>query len=256
MGEFGEWLLGRLSRDPGAADYAGATDTYTLDNALDFACRTVPGFLDRIRGKRVLDYGCGDGWQAVAMIRHGAREVVAVDIRAEQLDATMARARQCGCAGRVRAGKAVPRDLAGSLDVAVSLNSLEHFGEPEHDLAMMRAAMRPGGQVIVSFSECWFNHNGSHMGFFTRVPWVNVWFSEATVMKVRSRYRDDGARRYADVPGGLNRMTLMRFERIVRESGMSVELLKFYSTRNLPLVARIPIVREFLVSAAACVLRT
>ena len=93
------------------------------------------------------------------------------------------------------------------------------------------------------------------MVFFTKVPWVHVWFSERTVMRVRSRFRGDGATRYEDVEGGLNRMTLAKFERIIRASGMSLEYLKYHPTKGLPLMDKLPLVREFMVSAATCILR-
>ncbi|CAN5864331.1 hypothetical protein BH24ACI4_BH24ACI4_08100 [soil metagenome] len=58
------------------------------------------------------------------------------------------------------------------------------------------------------------------MVHFTKLPWVNVLFSERTVMQVRARFRDDGATRYEEVVMGLNRMTIARFERLIRASGM------------------------------------
>ncbi len=74
-------------------------------------------------------------------------------------------------------------------------------------------------------------------------------------MRFRSRYRNDGATRYEDVVGGLNRMTLAKFERVLRASGLVIERLQYHATRGLPLVTRIPLVRELLTSAATTVLR-
>ena len=74
-------------------------------------------------------------------------------------------------------------------------------------------------------------------------------------MHVRSQFRADGARRYEDVEGGLNRMTLAKFESIIRSSGLTVEFLRYYPVRGLPFVKDIPVIRELLVASAACVLR-
>ena len=57
---------------------------------------------------------------------------------------------------------------------------------------------------------------------FTRVPWVQLFFDEQTVLRVRARYVDDGATRYEDVQGGLNRMTLARFDAFVAGAGLRV----------------------------------
>jgi 2-polyprenyl-3-methyl-5-hydroxy-6-metoxy-1,4-benzoquinol methylase len=256
MSKLGERLLLLLSRDPNAPDYGdGATLRYTLENALDFARKTIPDFERLILGQTVLDYGCGPGWQAVAMHRLGARRVVGVDINERWLPAARQLAEQAGCTGPISFHPAAPEELQGTFDVVVSLSSMEHFRDPQCELTRMRQAVRPGGLVVISFAEPWLSHSGSHMGFLTKVPWVNLLFSEQTVMRVRAQFRQDGATRYEEVEGGLNRMTLRKFERLIPPAGMRVELLKYYPTKGLPLVGRLPLVREFLISAATCVLR-
>jgi hypothetical protein len=94
------------------------------------------------------------------------------------------------------------------------------------------------------------------MDGFTRLPWVNLLFPERDVMAVRSLYRHDGATRYEDIEGGLNRMTVARFERLMQESGMRVESLRLFSVKGLPAVTKIPIVRELMTAACSAVLTT
>jgi 2-polyprenyl-3-methyl-5-hydroxy-6-metoxy-1,4-benzoquinol methylase len=250
----GERILLGLSREPGTPDYPGGTLKTNMNNSLDYLLKTVPGFLEIIRGKSVLDFGCGWGWQAVAMVRQGARFVVGIDIVKENLEK-----------GRVLAKKwhltdhqirFVDRlDTSSNFDVVLSCGSFEHFSEPETVLRQMCHAALPSGTVIISFAEPWYSAHGSHMDSFTRLPWVNILFSEKTVMKVRQNFRDDAAKRYEDVQGGLNRMTLAKFEKIIHGSGMKVEWLRYYATKNLPLVIKLPVLREVLTSAVACILR-
>ena len=252
----GERLLLALSRDPQVPDYPTTTAQYNLSNALNFLRKTIPGLSDQVRDQVVLDYGCGPGWQAVAMHQQcGASRVVGIDINEKWLAAGRALAEREGCVGSVTFVREIPTELQGAFDIAISIGSFEHFDDPASNLHQMREAVKPGGRVIVTFAEPWLSHSGSHMDFFTKVPWVNVWFSEETVMRVRSRFRDDGATRYEEVEGGLNRMTLAKFEVIMKQSGMSVEALYYHPTKGLPLVAKIPVVRELLVSAASCILR-
>jgi 2-polyprenyl-3-methyl-5-hydroxy-6-metoxy-1,4-benzoquinol methylase len=250
-----ERLLLLFCRKPGSEDYLKTTATYTLDNALEFARKTIPDFDGLVRNKLVLDYGCGHGWQAVAMQKAGARRVVGVDILDERLAHGEALARREGVGNHVEFHRLLPSHLSGTFDVVLSLSAFEHFGDPAAELQAMQAAARPGGAVVVSFAEPWLSPHGSHMGHFTNLPWVNVLFSEDTVMRVRARFRDDGATRYEDVRGGLNRMTLARFERIVRASGMTVESLAVHTVKGLPLVGRLPVLREYLTAAASCILR-
>src|SRR6185295_17363584 len=74
-----ERILLYFARSPGEPEI-GATAHYSLDNCLSFPLKTVSDLVDRIRGRRVLDFGCGLGWQAVAIQKLGASETWGVDI--------------------------------------------------------------------------------------------------------------------------------------------------------------------------------
>lgn len=247
----GERILLRFCREPGSEPYPGGTSRTTVDNALDFLSKTVPGFVEEIRGREVLDFGCGYGHQAVAMARRHAARVVGLDLPRPGL---LAAWQAVGALEipNLTLTTGLPDDAM--FDVVVSCSSFEHFADPASILDVMRQRTKPGGRVIVSFAEPWLSPFGSHMDGFTRLPWVNVLFAERTVMRVRSRFRSDGATCYEEVEGGLNRMTIRRFERIVRESGMLVERMRLFPVKGLPIVHRVPVLREFLTSAVSCVL--
>jgi SAM-dependent methyltransferase len=247
----GEWILTAMSRDPGTPDYAGGTATTTLDNALDFLEKTVPNFREMTRDRSVLDFGCGLGLQAAALARLSpTARVVGVDLPRPILQE---RWRQYDAPNLTLTTELPDGEL---FDIVYSCSSFEHFADPAHILTLMCARAKPnGGLVIVSFAEPWFSPHGSHMDGFTRLPWVNLLFTEKTVLKVRSRYRSDGARRYEDVEGGLNRMTVARFERLMRGSGMRIQSLRLFPVKGLPVVSHIPVVRELMTAAASCVLQ-
>lgn len=256
--QIGERLLLSLSRKPGSSEYAGATLNYTVKNALDFPKKTIPNLLDQIRNKAVLDYGCGPGFQAVAMACEGAKSVVGVDINQKWLERARALAAENKCEDRVSFSEAASflADTSNreKFDVTLCCGSFEHFADSAKELANMKSMTRRGGKILITFAEPWLSPHGSHMDNFCRLPYLNVFFSEKTVMAVRSRFKDDGATRYEDILSGLNKMTLARFERIIRDSGLRVEYQNYFATKNLPVVKNIPYLREFLVSAVTCIL--
>jgi SAM-dependent methyltransferase len=219
----------------------GGTQRHVGDHALDFIFATVPNFLGEIEGKSVLDYGCGRGDQALAIARAGAARVVGYDPFPKfPVD------RQ-----GVEFVSELPTDR---FDVVLNCSAFEHFAHPEAELASMRSLT--GGKLIITWAEPWYSNNGSHMGDFIRIPWVNLLFPERSVMLVRSLYRDDGATSYetCGLGGAVNRMTVARFEKIVKNSGMRVEYMRHHPTRGLPLVTKIPVLRELLTSACTCIL--
>jgi SAM-dependent methyltransferase len=234
-------ILQALSRAPGSADYPGGTVRNVGDHALDFVLKTVPGFAEMIRSKRVLDYGCGHGDQALAMKRAGAASVVGYDPYPKFPQSTPG----------VEFTAELPRE---TFDIVLSCSAFEHFAEPERELKTMRELT--AGLLVITWAEPWYSHSGSHMNFFTRIPWVNLLFPESSVLLVRSLYRDDGATTYetCGLGGAVNRMTVARFERIARASGMRIDLLRHYATLGLPLVTGVPVLRELLTSACVCIL--
>ena len=116
---------------------------------------TLPGiaeFLGDLRGKRVIEYGCGLGKLTVLLARSGA-EVTAFDISSGSIETTRERARLTGVEDRitltVAAGEQLPFDDA-SFDIAVGKAVLHHL-DPVTGSRELARVLRPGGRA--AFSE-------------------------------------------------------------------------------------------------------
>jgi SAM-dependent methyltransferase len=257
----GERALLSLAKPEGASA-GGATVSYSIDNCLDFPRFTIPGFEGLIHGKVVLDHGCGPGWQSVAMrTKCGAARVFGLDIVPEWFEHGAALARQHGCAGQVSFGPAIPPDLKEAFDIVLSLSAFEHYADPAAELQRMRSHLKPGGFILLAFAEPWYSPYGSHFSGYTRipgtgvpVPWLNLLFSDRALLTLRERFRPDHPGELENISGGLNRLSVARFERIVASSGMRVEQMRLFAVKRLPLVTQIPVLRELFTSAASCVL--
>ena len=245
-----EALLIKFCKPLDAPDYPGGTARTNLDNALSFLLKTVPEFTSMVRDKSVLDFGCGLGNQAAKLAIDYGCKVTGVDLPRPYLQSHWA---QFASIPNLRLTTDLP--AAEQFDVVYSCSSFEHFSDPESILQLMAKRVKPGGRLVITFAEPWYSNNGSHMGGFCRLPWVNLMFSERTIMRVRSRYRTDGAKRFEEVEGGLNQMSVAKFERIMRSSGMRIESLKLWPTKGLPLVTDLPVLRELLTSACSCILQ-
>jgi SAM-dependent methyltransferase len=249
-----ERLLLFLSRRPEADDYEAGRDHWTGDDALSHLCRFLPDFLTRIDGKEVLDFGCGTGYQSVALARMGAKHVVGLDINATFLQKARELASDFGLAEQVRFTDSFTRELYNRFDVVISQSSMEHFKNPARALDEMKAAVKQDGVILITFGCPWYSPYGSHMHFFVRLPWVNILFDEKTVMNVRSRFRNDGAVRYEQVEGGLNKMSVKKFERLIRECDLEVVYKKYEAVKGISFVVRLPVLRELFVNNISCIL--
>lgn len=249
-----EKLLLLLSRRPGTSDYAAGHDHWTVQNALDRLCLNVPGFREMIREKDILDYGCGEGYQSVAMAKYGAQRVLGVEINGAYREQAWRLAAENGVQDQTRFVNNCDEAGKGRFDLVISHNSMEHFHDPEIALREMAAALKPDGKLVISFDPPWFAPYGSHMHFFTRVPWVNVLFRERTVMSVRRCFINDGATRYEEVGGGLNRMSVAKFERVVAASGMQIVYRRYTCVKRLNFLAIVPGIRELFVNQVYAIL--
>ena len=101
-----------------------------------------------LAGKRALDVGCGAGLLCEPLARLGAA-VTGVDAAAENIAVASAHATGAGLSIDYRCGDVGELGLAG-FDLVTSLEVLEHVADPAAFIAALRAALAPGGLLILS----------------------------------------------------------------------------------------------------------
>jgi len=248
FGPASEQALLLLSRRPGTHDYTAGKNEWRVEDALSILCRVFPDFVSTIRGMHVLDYGSGTGYQVAALAKNGASYVAGIDTNPKCLLAARELVRNLNLQDQVEFFDSFDARLKGRFDIVIAQNSMEHFPDPALRLQEMAAALRPNGRVFVTFGPPWFAPYGSHMFFFTKLPWVNIVFDETTVLNVRRHFRHDGAKRYEDVESGLNRMTVRKFERLLADANVRVLFKKYECVKNIDFLGSIPVIRELFVN--------
>ena len=180
-----------------------------------------------IAGKTVIDFGCGEGDAAVELARRGAQSVIGVDIREEVLQSARRKARAAGV-DHICLFTQSTRERA---DIILSLDAFEHFAQPSAVLRSMEMLLKPAGEVVVSFGPTWLHPFGGHL--FSVFPWAHLIFSEEAIIRWRSGFKTDGAMRFGEVAGGLNQITIRRFENTVRDSPFQFVSLETVPIRKL-----------------------
>lgn len=197
-----------------------------------------PGLAEMVRGKTVIDFGCGEGADTLDVARLGAKKAIGVDIRLPFLERAKARAAAEGLDDRCEFGTSTTTKA----DVVFSIDAFEHFADPGGILDLIHGLLNPGGRLILCFGPTWYHPLGGHL--FSVFPWAHVVFSEAALVRWRSTIRSDGATKFSEVDGGLNQMTIARFERLVAASQFRFESMKMIPIRSLrPIHSRLT--REF-----------
>lgn len=245
-----ERLLLSLSHEPTEA----ARNECSLETALSLLSSAFPGFEREIAGKDILDFGCGAGLQSAAMALGGARYVLGLDTNLRTLQHARELADKLHTQNQIELAERLEARHKGAFDIVISQNSMEHFHDPVAVLEEMKSALKSGGKILITFGPPWFSPYGSHTSFFTPVPWANILFPESAVMSVRSRYIGDGATRYEDVEGGLNKMTVRGFERLVEQCGLDAVHRRYQCVKGLDILSQLPLARELFVNHVSCVL--
>ena len=205
-------------------------------------------FFQQITGKVVIDFGCGEGADAVEMALKGARRVIGIDIREDVLQAARRRALEAG----VQNVCSFTTSTKEPADVVVSVDAFEHFADPAEILRTMNALLRPTGEVLASFGPIWYHPLGGHL--FSVFPWAHLIFSEKALINWRSTFKSDGATRFSEVAGGLNQMTIARFEKLVAASPLQFAQLELVPIRKLRRFHN-RLTREFTTAVVRCRLR-
>jgi SAM-dependent methyltransferase len=199
----------------------------------------------RIADKVVIDFGCGEGADAVEMAANGAKRVIGIDMREDVLQTAHEKARKAAVQDRCFFATSTD-ELA---DFVVSMDAFEHFADPGEILRIMDSLLRPTGEVLISFGPTWYHPLGGHL--FSVFPWAHLIFSEKALLRWRSTFKTDGATRFGEVAGGLNQMTIARFQSIITRSPLKVASLELVPIRKLRPFHNC-LTREFTTSIVRC----
>jgi SAM-dependent methyltransferase len=178
----------------------------------------MPDWLD-LRGKSVLDVGCGLGELCLEAARRGARRVVGVDVGRPGIEYARwslgQRAQRPPVELRAYGGD--PDELAGErFDVVLSKDSFERYKLPPsvpglHAMAeRMADRLAPDGLLAMRLGPLWKAPYGGHIDAW--LPWAHLLFPEDVIFERYRRDRLPGKTARTFEEGvGVNRTTLRRF---------------------------------------------
>jgi len=104
-----------------------------------------------LKGKRVIDVGCGGGLLSEGMAALGA-QVTGIDLSEKALGIARLHLYESGHAVdyRLISAEAMAAETPGGFDVVTCLEMLEHVPDPASTVAACAALVKPGGQVFLS----------------------------------------------------------------------------------------------------------
>jgi 2-polyprenyl-3-methyl-5-hydroxy-6-metoxy-1,4-benzoquinol methylase len=146
-------ILKRIS--PGAPDCCSGS---IYEGKSKLAALMGDEIFNKIAGKVIIDFGCGEGADAVEMAARGAKRVIGIDIREDILRVARQKALSAGVQDTCLFVSST-KELA---DIVVSVDAFEHFADPAETLRSMNTILQRAGEALVSFGPTWYHPLGGH----------------------------------------------------------------------------------------------
>ena len=143
-----------------AQRWADATGEYGDHNKENVLTPVLLELMGDVRGKRVLDAGCGEGYLSRLMARHGA-EVVAVDFSRDLLEIAKARTSEEGDITYIHANvEALSGVEDRTFDLVVSSMVLQDVPDHLSALREMRRVLKDDGTLVLAIAHPCFSSDG------------------------------------------------------------------------------------------------
>jgi SAM-dependent methyltransferase len=165
-----------MGAQPGTRDFFEAVIRERSTYELPWLTRIVP--FRSFGQKRVLEIGCGAGYDAYEFARNGAI-YTGIDIAPENIDRTRSHLALFGLAGDIREGDAEDLQLrSGSFDIVFSNGVLHHVPSIEKALSEAYRVLVPGGEI-------WMIVYHRNSVFY----WLDLYLYRWWILGDRHRYR-------------------------------------------------------------------
>jgi SAM-dependent methyltransferase len=189
-----------------------------------------------LKGKRVIEIGCGFGALSVSMASLGAEKVVAFDIEEERIKFAKSNLEEnypefveivefhCISLNDISSD-----DLfTDQFDLAVSKDAFEHVDNLSKMMQQIMLLLKSGGALLSGFGPLYFSPYGDHGRYLNhqhkKIPWLPL-IPEFILFPLVSVYLKRNIHHARDL--GLNKLTPKQFRQIVSTQQWTPEYLHY-----------------------------
>ena len=197
-----------------------------------------------LKGKAVLDAGCGPGGKTLFYASKGCSSIVGVDLDPVRV----------GHAQRYLSKHPAPNvsfmvgDLSklefpsDSFDIIFLNDVFEHVARPllEEVLRELKRVLKPGGSICMEFPP-WTSFDAGHLYDHIYIPWCQLIFSDRTLINVlrqmEAKGPDIGSSSVIEHYLELNRITIPEARSLFEKLAFNIRVFRFERIKGIKLFA-------------------
>lgn len=206
------------------------------------------------RESTALVVGCDDNGVEVAWIGNRCKSTMGISIDEEQVRKSKKLLQDHSRVDFVVVPDASLPFRDESFDVIFMHNVCEHIINLESCFREYWRVLKKNGVLINKFSPLFYSPFGAHLSYALRIPWGHLLFGLRTIVEVRNLFYSGTSQADSWEGFSLNRITEGGYVRLVRRIGFKQLSLSSHTARNLPIVGRLPLLKNLFVTSVESVL--
>jgi ubiquinone/menaquinone biosynthesis C-methylase UbiE len=190
----------------------------------------ISGLANKNLAPRILEVGCGAGWIA-HLFSQDQQSIYTNDIALNLYPEVNSSAIKLS----IGDGGCLPY-CNNAFDLIYSINSFEHFNQPELILDEMIRVVRPGGIIFIAFNPLYYSPWGLHAARRLGMPYPQLLFSKATIQKYLDENRNwltqtyDNPAMNKSIGPFVNEFSVEQYRGIFREKYGQLKTLAYIET--------------------------
>lgn len=222
--------------------------------------------LSHLKGKKILEIGCGGGGKIIYIAEKYKAEVVGIDLNLNFLSQAKSKAQEKWVQNKVCfiAMNALDMDFWDwEFDIILMSDVLEHIPETERLMKQVLRVLKTDWKVLFDFAP-YYHYFWHHMWDTIQIPWLHVFTTQSfriALYKQSVKNLPDWNKRISLRIGKnknnkegftyLNRITRNKFENIIKqceEKRMFQNCtINYFMLKNMNFLSSIPLLRELFI---------